>query len=399
MKRNSLLIAILFIATVAGAQTVNLHMKNGMVVNYNSSEVDYIDFAESSSDPASYTSCPDGNHPHLIDLGLPSGTKWACCNVGASKPEEYGGYYAWGETVEKSTYDWSNYILCDGTESTSHYIGSDIAGTNYDVAHGKWGGSWKMPSYTQLIELIGKCSTSWTTLNGVNGYVITGPNGASIFLPASGYYGFSDKFFEGSVGLYWSSTYNSSNKDLARYLRFDSGRLTLDYYLSRNSGQPVRAVCVEKEDPPAPTLEGTWEGRIYVSHQWDGRYYDASYSYISFDRDPYRYAKGYGYWVDEYSGAPWDYIANHISWTVRNSDIIVYFEEDDYEVTIYDYSVSERYFDGYIYTYDNKKVYFHLVKTSSPNWNNYHYGWDYWDSYYYGKQNGIMDASPASTNQ
>ena len=242
MKRNSLILITLFAATIVGAQTINLHMNNGMVVNYNSSEVDYIDFSESSSGPVSNISCPDGNHPHLIDLGLPSGTKWACCNVGANSPEQYGGYYAWGETVEKSSYDWSNYILCDGTESTCHYIGSDIAGTNYDMALVKWRESWVMPSYSQFEELIENCTTEWTTLNGINGYTFTGPNGSSIFLPASGYYGFSDKFFEGSVGLFWSSTYNKSNKDQACYLRFDSGRLTLDYYLNRNSGQPVRAV-------------------------------------------------------------------------------------------------------------------------------------------------------------
>ena len=155
-------------------------------------------------------------------------------------------------------------------ESTCHRIGSDIAGTNYDVAHVKWGDSWVMPSYSQFKELIENCTTEWTSLNGINGYKFTGPNGSSIFLPASGYYGFGDKFFEGSAGLFWSSTYNSSNKDLARYLRFDSGRLTLDYYLSRNSGQPVRAVCVEDEGSPLgyevyyKQVAGQYTGNMYA---------------------------------------------------------------------------------------------------------------------------------------
>lgn len=154
----------------------------------------------------------------------------------------------------------------------------------------------------------------------------------------------------------------------------------------------------------AYTLDGTWEGNIYVSHKWDGHYYDASHSYIYFDRDPYRNARGYGYWIDYYSDAPWgDYIANHISWKVRNGDIEVYFEEDDYDVTIYDYSLSDNYFDGYIYTYDDKKVSFHLRKTYSRNWDSYNYGWDYWgnyywDGYYYGKQNGIVDETRATPN-
>lgn len=109
MKQLSILVVSMFIVAMAGAQTVNLHMKNGEVIKYNSSEVDFIDFAESSEPaepdaPVAYTSCPDSHHPHLIDLGLPSGTKWACCNVGAQKPEDYGGYYAWGETAEKNSY-------------------------------------------------------------------------------------------------------------------------------------------------------------------------------------------------------------------------------------------------------------------------------------------------------
>lgn len=148
----------------------------------------------------------------------------------------------------------------------------------------------------------------------------------------------------------------------------------------------------------ADTLWGTWEGDIHVTSYWDRHYYDASYSYIYFNRDPYTYSSGTGYWVDYYSDAPWDYIANHITWTVKYGDIKVYFEEDDYSVTIYDYSLTDRYFDGYIYTYDNKKVSFHLTKTSTPNWGSYHYGWDYWGNYYYGKQNGIVEETRATPN-
>ena len=88
---------------------------------------------------ANAQSCPDDNHPHAIDLGLPSGTKWACCNVGTTTPEGYGGYYAWGETEEKEIYDWTTYIHCDGSMETCHDLGSDIAGSEYDVAHVQWG--------------------------------------------------------------------------------------------------------------------------------------------------------------------------------------------------------------------------------------------------------------------
>lgn len=154
----------------------------------------------------------------------------------------------------------------------------------------------------------------------------------------------------------------------------------------------------DEDEAIAYTLEGTWEGNIYVSHRYDGRYYDASYSYVYFDRDFSRSATGYGYWIDEYSNAPWDYVANHIRWEVRNRDIEVYFEEDDYYVTIYNYSLSDRYFEGYIYTYDKKKVHFNLVKTSSPNWNNYHYGWEYWGYDYYAKQSGFEGTRASSAD-
>ena len=109
--------------------------------------------------------CPDNHHPHAIDLGLPSGTKWACCNVGATAPEDYGGYYAWGETSEKSDYDdgyayWQDKNgdgWMDSGECTN--IGSDIAGTQYDVAYIRMGSSWRMPNAEQINELINNCTS------------------------------------------------------------------------------------------------------------------------------------------------------------------------------------------------------------------------------------------------
>ena len=156
------------------------------------------------------TSCPDENHPHMIDLGLPSGTLWACCNVGASTPEEYGNYYAWGETQPKSVYkSYAYWHDNDGDgvvdENEMVNIGSDIAGTSYDAATVNWGAPWRMPSLAQCQELINSCPSIWTTQNGVNGRKFTGPNGGNIFLPAAGYY-LDDVNYAGSWGVYWSST-------------------------------------------------------------------------------------------------------------------------------------------------------------------------------------------------
>ena len=181
-----------------------------------------------------------------IDLGLPSGTKWASWNVGASAPEEYGGYYAWGETEEKDVYDWSTYIHCDGSRETCHHIGDDIAGTEYDVAHVKWGGSWCIPSRDQIEELCKKCSWSWGTQNGVNGMLVTGPNGNTIFLPAAGYHDY--RYQKGDFGYYWLS---SPFPDcFARFFEFSSESSYIHWVgaIGRPNGLPVRAV--QSSEPP-----------------------------------------------------------------------------------------------------------------------------------------------------
>lgn len=152
------------------------------------------------------TTCHDHNHPHWVDLGLPSGTKWACCNVGASAPESYGNYYAWGETSPKEVYSWYTYIYINS--GTVVNIGSDIAGTGYDTATANWGVPWRMPSLTQIQELLSNCSSTWTTQNGVNGRKFIGPNGSTIFFPAAGSRSFDELINSGNAGYYWSSTLN-----------------------------------------------------------------------------------------------------------------------------------------------------------------------------------------------
>ena len=185
------------------------------------------------------TSCPDGNHPHMIDLGLPSGTQWACCNVGASAPEEYGNYYAWGETQPKSVYNWETYQYGSSWNNVVN-IGSDIAGTSYDAATVNWGSPWRMPSIEQCRELISSCTSTWTTQNGVNGRKFTGPNGGTIFLPAAGNRWLSGLLGAG-YGYYWSSALNESLPYGAWDLYFYSGGVYTDDY-DRFYGLSVRPV-------------------------------------------------------------------------------------------------------------------------------------------------------------
>lgn len=121
-----------------------------------------------------------------VDLGFPSGILWAAYNVGASSPEEYGGYYAWGETEGKESYTLENYKFYNSGTNSFEFIGSEISGTSYDVAHVKWGGGARMPTFAEVKELLNNCTFKYGTYNGVKGDYVVGPNGNSIFLPFAG---------------------------------------------------------------------------------------------------------------------------------------------------------------------------------------------------------------------
>ena len=169
-----------------------------------------------------------------VDLGLPSGLRWATCNVGAITPTAYGDYFAWGETTTKTTYSSSTYTYSDNPTTLP---------SNRDAATANWGSGWRMPTQTELNELINNCTVTWTTQNGVNGRLFTGPNGNSIFLPAAGYRGGSELRSAGSYGFYWSSSLYSGNTDNAWYLCFYSDNYGMYYFYGRYYGFTVRAVC------------------------------------------------------------------------------------------------------------------------------------------------------------
>ena len=187
-----------------------------------------------------------------IDLGLPSGLKWANYNVGSICPEDYGGYYAWGETEEKSNYDWSTYKWCNGSRNTmTKYCTNSSNGTvdnkttldpEDDVAHVKWGGDWRMPTSAEKDELRNECTWTWTTQNGVTGYKVTGPNGNSIFLPAAGCRYGADVYDRGGSGGYWSGSLDSYSSSYADYLFFLDGICDWDCDIRRYYGLSVRPV-------------------------------------------------------------------------------------------------------------------------------------------------------------
>ena len=195
---------------------------------------------------------PQDEH-EWVDLGLTSGTLWATCNVGATAPEDYGDYFAWGETEPKEDYSWSTYKWCNGSYKTqTKYCTNSKYGTvddktelepEDDAAFVNWGSTWRMPTYDQQMELVTECSWQWTVVNGVNGRLATGPNGNTLFLPAAGCRYNSSLEDAGLYGYVWSRTLHESASHCARYLTFN--RLDVDgHYYTRYQGFVVRPVRV-----------------------------------------------------------------------------------------------------------------------------------------------------------
>lgn len=203
------------------------------------------------------TQNPISATPKYVDLGLPSGIKWADRNVGASKPWDYGDYFAWGETEPKDIYDWTTYRWCNGSETTlTKYNTISWWGTvdkktvleaADDVAAVKWGGAWRMPTDAELTELRTACTWIWGIQNGVNGYKVTGKNGNSIFLPAAGYRQISSYQFAGDIGYYWSSSLQTGAPCEVWCVEFSSD-VVRDTFNRRYNGQSVRPVYGAREE-------------------------------------------------------------------------------------------------------------------------------------------------------
>ena len=186
----------------------------------------------------------------VVDLGLPSGLKWRGWNVGASKPEEYGNYYAWAETSPKSNYSSSNYKypatnLGDGMIVYAKYDSTPIHGDGKtvlepvdDAATANLGNGWRTPTFNDFKELREKCTWAWTTRNGVNGMLVTGPNGKSIFLPGGGWYTNTTLTGKNTYGSYWSAT---GRGDIAHAVDFANGYVD-KAVLARSDGRSVRPV-------------------------------------------------------------------------------------------------------------------------------------------------------------
>ena len=251
------LVAVLLLLTgfqSALAQKLKLYFSDKQVVEYSVEKVDSMVFTDGAGDTAE-------TH-EWVDLGLPSGTLWATCNVGASSPEEYGDYFAWGEIKPKNDYSDRTYKYGNGSYYTmTKYCTNRDCGTvdnkeelepSDDAATANWGSGWQMPSEEQCDELYnsGYTTTTWTTLNGKYGRKITSKsNGNSIFLPAAGYRDdtslYYAVYYAGSVGDYWSRSLFTSDSYYAYDLGFNSSSIYAYYYGYRYYGRSVRPVRVK----------------------------------------------------------------------------------------------------------------------------------------------------------
>ena len=196
------------------------------------------------------------NGHEYVDLGLPSGTLWATCNIGAETVEEFGDYFAWGETEPKELYDWKSYqygrfiheryelnkYSTDSAYGLNGFVDNlTVMEPDDDVARTCWGEGWRMPTIGEWEELFLNTTGVWTTLNDVKGWRCTASNGNSLFLPAAGYWW--DDAFNADLGLYWSRTINKEFPYRAWGFHFNRDSSHLCGSSDRNRGQTVRAVC------------------------------------------------------------------------------------------------------------------------------------------------------------
>ena len=175
------------------------------------------------------------NGHKYVDLGL--SVRWAICNIGANYPNEYGNYFAWGESSAKHFYDESNYIVKD--DSIEDWAGN----AQYDAARYNWGSIWRTPTIEELEELKEKCEWIWCeNFEGIKGYQVVGPNGNSIFLPAAGSQYENSKDTVGEFGYYWSSTPASTYMKRSNYLYFTKFEVGC-FWTFRQIGRSIRAVA------------------------------------------------------------------------------------------------------------------------------------------------------------
>ena len=230
MKRIILSVAFTLIAIGISAQTINAHLKNGQTIQYNSNNMEYVDFSLKASE----STLTEGQ---VVDLGL--SVYWASCNLGANNPEDYGGYYCWGETMPKNgSYHSEDYEYYNKDTKEFIFIGRDISGTEYDAATVNLGSDWRLPTLAEMQELINNCTWEWNHVGSTYGFVVTGKNGNSIFLPAGGSKAGIFSISLGDKAFYWTSQEYSSESACS----LEATNAPKISYLQKWAGQSIRPV-------------------------------------------------------------------------------------------------------------------------------------------------------------
>lgn len=228
IKFMLLSVILMLCGSNVNAQSLKIYKNDGTTITVPYSELDRIETADNEEQPKY----------EYVDLGL--SVKWATCNVGAEKPEQFGTYFSWGEIAPKSSYAKDNSV-------THEQVMDDFSGNSkYDAARAILGGTYRMPTHMEMEELVNNCTWEWTTLNDVKGMRVTGTNGNSIFLPAAGSYFEDILSYVGEFGTYWSSTPYDEEPEYANI-----GAYRLDFYGNgeysswwgfRILGHPIRPV-------------------------------------------------------------------------------------------------------------------------------------------------------------
>ena len=255
-------ILILFSSAVASAQSITEHTlavysQNGDIALISMSCLQRIEYQRSDAGSQFLVAIlSEGRHQRFevnqvdsitiipmppddgaADMGL--SVRWAARNVGAAHPEDYGNYYAWGETNVKSEYTEENYAFY---QDYDYLIPQpNICATTYDIAHVSWAHTWRMPTRSEVNELYTSCIWYPATLNGIQGYWVVAPNGGSIFLPSAGYRTADQLKETGSGGFYWTGSINRALTSTAYNLNFR--QYTADWSANRAYGFTIRPVC------------------------------------------------------------------------------------------------------------------------------------------------------------
>ena len=262
VKRLTLFAVLTLLVVLAGyAQTINVHTKDGMTIKYDIDNIDYLEFS------------PEGSANDIegaVDLGL--SVLWGACNVGASQPEEFGNYYAWGEVETKNYYHQYNYVRHAG-DGYYNSIGTNISGdANFDAATHILGQTWRMPTNAEARDLVEKCSWKKAIRNNVPGYTVTGSNGNQIFVPAAGAYIDGDTLSVGIGANLWTSE-PCGAYDVWCYRLYTNSEGVQIGTMFGFYGMNIRPVCNKPDGDIGGGGQGGGDGWVSVSATGYAPYY------------------------------------------------------------------------------------------------------------------------------